>query len=65
MTGLTFSMVRGRHVGFIYESIKHFVECVADDRPVAATLEDGRRVSKVILAIMESASKREPVKVIY
>lgn len=58
-------LIRGRHVGFIYESIKHFVECVADDRPVAATLEDGRRVSKVILAIMESASKREPVKVIY
>jgi hypothetical protein len=29
------------------------------------TLDDGVRVSKVILAIMESAKMREPVKVVY
>jgi predicted dehydrogenase len=52
-------------VGFVYESIRHFVDCVADDQPVAATLDDGLRVSTVILAIMQSASSREPVKVIY
>lgn len=58
-------LIRGRHVGFVYESIRHFVDCVADDKPVAATLDDGVRVSKVILAIMQSASSREPVKVTY
>jgi predicted dehydrogenase len=57
--------VRGRHVGFVYESIKHFVDCVADQTPVAATLEDGIRVSKVILALMESATRREAVEVAY
>ena len=58
-------LIRGRHVGFVYESIRHFVDCVADDQPVAATLDDGLRVSTVILAIMQSASSREPVKVTY
>ena len=58
-------LIRGRHVGFVYESIRHFVDCVADDKPVAATLDDGVRVSTVILAIMQSASSREPVKVTY
>jgi predicted dehydrogenase len=58
-------LIRGRHVGFVYESIRHFVDCVADDKPVAATLDDGMRVSTVILAIMQSASTREPVKVTY
>jgi predicted dehydrogenase len=52
-------------VGFVYESIRHFVDCVADDKPVAVTLDDGVRVSKVILAIMQAASSREPVKVAY
>jgi predicted dehydrogenase len=58
-------LIRDRHVGFVYESIRHFVDCLADDKPVAATLDDGVHVSTVILAIMESASNREPVKVIY
>jgi predicted dehydrogenase len=58
-------LIRGRHVGFVYESIRHFVDCVADDKPVAVTLDDGVRVSKVILAIMQAASSREPVKVAY
>lgn len=58
-------LIRGRHVGFIHESIKHFVDCVADGKQPAVTVEDGIRVSKVILAIMESAKTREPVEVTY
>jgi predicted dehydrogenase len=58
-------LVRGRHVGFVYESIRHFVDCVADDKRAAVTLDDGVRVSTVILAIMQSALSREPVKVTY
>jgi predicted dehydrogenase len=58
-------LIRGRHVGFVYESIRHFVDCVADNKPVAVTLDDGMRVSTVILAIMESALSRAPVQVTY
>jgi predicted dehydrogenase len=58
-------LIRGRHVGFVYESIKHFVDCVADGKQPEVTLQDGVRVSKVILAIMESAQKREPVEISY
>jgi len=58
-------VIRGRHVGFVHESIKHFVDCVADGKDPEVTLDDGVRVSKVILAIMESAKMREPVKVVY
>jgi predicted dehydrogenase len=58
-------LIQGQHVGFVHESIKHFVDCVADGKEPAVTLDDGVRVSKVILAILESAEMREPVKVIY
>jgi predicted dehydrogenase len=58
-------LIRGRHVGFVHESIKHFVDCVADGKQPEVTLEDGVRVSKVILAIMESAKTREPVRISY
>lgn len=58
-------LIRGRHVGFVHESIRHFVDCVADGKQPAVTLEDGVYVSKVILAIMESAKTREPVEVTY
>ena len=57
--------VRDRHVGFAYESIRSFVVCVATGAPVQATLDDGIKVSKVILAIMESASERTPKTVRY
>jgi predicted dehydrogenase len=55
--------VRDRHVGFAYESIRDFVECLSSGRPVVAGLEDGLAVTKVVLAIMESASSRTPVTV--
>jgi predicted dehydrogenase len=58
-------VVRGCHVGFIHESIKHFVDCVAERKAPAVTVEDGIHVSKVILAIMQSAKTREPIEVIY
>jgi predicted dehydrogenase len=58
-------LIRGRHVGFVHESIKHFVDCVADGKEPEVTLQDGVRVSKVILAIMESARVREPIRISY
>jgi predicted dehydrogenase len=58
-------LIHGKHVGFVHESIKHFVDCVADGKTPQVTLQDGVRVSKVILAIMESAKSREPVRISY
>ncbi len=57
--------VRDKHVGFAYEAIRDFVECLALGRPVQASLEDGLKVTSVILAIMESAAVRAPVAVRY
>ena len=57
--------VRDRHVGFAYEAIRDFVECLALGRPVQAGLDDGLKVTSVILAIMESAAVRAPVTVRY
>jgi predicted dehydrogenase len=57
--------VRDRHVGFAYEAIRDFVECLALGKPVQAGLEDGLKVTSVILAIMESAAVRAPVTVRY
>lgn len=58
-------LVRDKHVGFAYESIRDFVNCLAKGKPVQAGLEDGIRVTKVILAILESATHRKPVDVAY
>jgi predicted dehydrogenase len=58
-------LIHGRHVGFVHESIKHFVDCVADGQSPQVTLDDGVRVSKVILAIMKSAEQREPIRIGY
>ena len=54
-----------KHVGFAYESIRDFVECLALGKPVKVGLEDGLRVTRVVLAIMESAREGRPVMVHY
>lgn len=55
--------IHGKRVGFAYESIRDFIECVAQGKPVRSTLEDGVRTSKVLLAMLKSADEREPVKI--
>ena len=57
--------IRGKHLGFALESIHEFVDCLASGRPMPVTLEDGLAVTRVLLAIQESAAKREPVRVDY
>lgn len=58
-------LVQGKHVGLAYESIRDFVESVTDGDPVKVTLEDGIKVTQVLLAIMKSAETRQPVNVNY
>jgi predicted dehydrogenase len=57
--------IHGKYMGFAYESIRDFVEKLDSGDEFLAGFDDGYRVSKVILAIMESARKREPVEVDY
>ena len=57
--------IHGRAMGFAYQSIRHFVDRLLDGKPFLVTPEDGANTSMVILAILESAKKREPVKVSY
>jgi len=55
--------VHGQVKGFALESIRYFVECVAEDRRPMCTVGDGLAVSKVILAIERSAAEGKPVAV--
>jgi predicted dehydrogenase len=57
--------VHGSVKGFAYESIRSFVDKLASGDEFIVSLEDAARVSLVILAIMASAEKREPVDVGY
>jgi len=62
---LIMPVVHGKYMGFAYESIKDFVEKVASGEEFLAGFEDGYRVSKVVLTVLESAEKRTPLEVDY
>jgi predicted dehydrogenase len=55
----------GRWEGFIYEPIRHFVDCVADDRTPDVTADDGIAATATIEAILRSlaSGSPEPVQV--
>jgi len=55
--------VLGRKQGYIYESIRHFVDCVADGRKPSVGLADGLLATAVLVAIERSAAIGLPVKV--
>lgn len=54
--------VHGRVLGFATESIRHFVDCVAEGREPMAGYADGREATRVLLAIEESANTGQPVE---
>ncbi len=49
--------------GFVLESIARFVDAVLEDKPVLATGEDGVAVTRVLLAMEESARTGQPVDI--
>ena len=51
--------------GFSYESIRDFIDRLIDGAPFRVSLEDAADVTRVVLAIMESAKSRMPVDVNY
>ncbi len=55
--------VHGEVKGFAVESIRYFVDCVAQDREPMCTAADGLAVTKVILAMEQSAAEGRPVQV--
>jgi predicted dehydrogenase len=60
---LVMPTVYGRQMGFAAESIRHFAECVRDDKELLVTGRDGLEVTKAICAIEESVRTRQPVSV--
>jgi predicted dehydrogenase len=55
--------VQGRPTGFGAESIRHFARCVMEGREPRMDGLDGLAVTRLILAMEESARRREPVTV--
>lgn len=58
-------LVFGYPAGFAFQSIRSFVDCLASGEEFKVSLEDSAKVSLIVLAIMESAERREPVDITY
>ena len=56
--------VHGRSMGFGFECIRYFVDCVVHDRQPLATGEDGLRAARIALAVEESIRKGAPVEIL-
>jgi predicted dehydrogenase len=53
----------GKVWGFQYESIRYFIDCVADDIVPEATGRDGLMVTAMIEATLKSLAEKRPVKI--
>jgi predicted dehydrogenase len=53
----------GKSMGFYLEGIRHFVDCLVDDREPIVTGEDGLAVTRAIAAIGDSIASGGPVVV--
>lgn len=61
--GTLYGDVMGRPVGFVNESIQHFIDCVLTDREPLITGHDGLMITKALVAMVESADRGEPVDI--
>ena len=62
---LVMPTIHGKPMGFAHESIRDFIDRLHNGKEFLVGFEDGYRVSKVVLAIMDSARNRMPVEVEY
>ena len=53
------------HIERVVESIKHFIDCVGNDKTPYATGEDGLAVTRILCALLDSMEARVPVEVDY
>ena len=53
----------GKPLGFVRESIEHFVECVLQDKEPMVTIDDALMVTKIIEGILKSCKEGKPVQI--
>jgi len=53
--------IYGKPRGFAIESIQYFADCICEDKEPMVGLEDGLKVTRIIVAMEESARSGEPV----
>ena len=58
---LVMPTVYDKQQGFAAESIRHFIDCVVNDKEPIVTGHDGLEVTKVICAVDESVRTGQPV----
>ena len=63
LPGVLWADVHGRPIGFVTEAIRHFVDCVLEDKQPMPSGEDGLAVVKILAAIVESAEKGSPITI--
>ena len=56
--------VHGKILGLATESIRHFIDCIWQDKSPLVTGLDGLRATEIILAVEESARTHKPVNVV-
>ncbi len=56
-------VIHNQQMGFTVESIRHFVDCVVNDKQPMVTIKDGFATTKIISAIRESSKAGLPVEI--
>lgn len=56
-------MFYGQQAGFAAESLRHFVECVLEDKPPLVRGEDGLEVTRVLCGVEESIKTGQAVEI--
>lgn len=55
--------IYGKLAGFAFQSIRHFIDCVIEDKEPISSGKDGLEVTKVICAMEESILRGNPVEI--
>ena len=56
-------VIFGKQMGFAVESIRHFADCVIEDKQALIPAEDGLAVTRIACAIEQSAATGQPVEI--
>lgn len=59
--GFLAGTVHGELVGTVRDSIRHFIDCVREDRPPLVSPHDGVEVTRIACTIVESAETGQPI----